>query len=385
MANLNSVFRPASESPAPNGSNPSGPGPNAPPSSAPATATDVHRHGSPTHRPHPPRSGSPAPSDVGSMPELETVSDSSADEEHDDESDRHYWRDDDDPPWSSEDEDDEGEEDEGRPVGVTRVELERVVEAIQNITIADSGGVDGEEPESHYTHHEGWDSGQGFREPPPPLSAFNSEEDEEAVPIEFLTALATMSGMIGTGPESEHAGGEGLIEEEDTLAQEPLPPVPSRPAETASLVEPSNLATTSYVEVPPSPSLILPVGSDAVTGSFPSSDILPSVTQSSPSPSITDVESATATSTSEPPVEARASADNQPIIEPPTDPPFMTDGRGRVVWSRAGSKSGPSSPASPSVPSHGRSGNRTAMAPAGTRRLTEHSETEAGEGERMML
>lgn len=380
-ANLNAVFaRPAGEAPVPNANNPSGPGPNIPLGSWPTTATDPRLPGNSTHRRRPPRSGSPVPSDVGSMPELETVSDSSADEEEDGEPEGRFWGDDDDPPWSSEDEEDEHE---GPSGGMTRVELGRIVEAIQNLTLGDSDGVDGEEPELHFMEHDSTDPGQGFHEPPPPSSAFNSEEDEEAVPNEFLTALATMSGMIGSGSETEHVGGEGSAEE-GAPPLEPSPSVSFSPVEMVSLAQPSNSATTPYIDIPSTSSHILPVDSDAAAAICPSSDTLPSLTQSLPSPSTTGPESATATPTLEPPAEAGAWACAQPSTGPPPDPPFMTDGRGRVVWSRAGSKSGPSSPAAPSSPSHGRGSTRTVTALHGTRRLTECPEGETGVGERMV-
>lgn len=379
-ANLNAVFpRPTGEAPVPNANNASGPGPNVPLGSWPTTATDARLPGNSTHRHRPPRSGSPVPSDVGSMPELETVSDSSADEEEDGEPEGRFWGDDDDPPWSSEDDE---EEDEGPGGRRTSIELGRIVEAIQNMTLGDSGSVDGEELESHFMEHDPSDSGQGFHEPPPPTSAFNSEEDEEAVPNEFLTALATMSGMIGSGPESEHVGGAGSAAGAPPL--EPSPPISSCPAETASPAEPSDPTTTSYIDITSISSHVLPVDSDAAAAIFPSSDTLSSLTQSLPSPSTTDPESAAATPNLEPPAEAGAWAGAQPSTGPPPDPPFMTDGRGRVVWSRTGPKSGPSLPAAPSSPSHGRGSTRTVTALHGTRRLTECSEGETGVGERMV-
>lgn len=283
-ANLNAVFtRTSGEQPVPTGNNTPGPGPTPRPASAPIITPDARDRGNTTERRRvvvsasgrQPRPSSPAPSDVGSMPELETVSDSSEEDDDDDsDGEGRYWRDDDDPPgdseWSSED------EDEDQDGAMDRIELVRVVEAIRNITLGAShpaavreqdilpghrdDGLSSDVDDVPYESAEEGDSGMDFREPPPPLVAFNSDEDEEAVPIGFLTALAAMSGMIGSDQELGLAGDTGNVEEDDDEEMPPLEPISrptlptSRQGVTSSTEEPPAPPTAPHVDVPSSSS-----------------------------------------------------------------------------------------------------------------------------------
>ncbi|EIW79237.1 hypothetical protein CONPUDRAFT_167020 [Coniophora puteana RWD-64-598 SS2] len=98
--------------------------------------------------------------------------------------------------------------------------------------------------------------------------------------------------------------GEALILHPSNIR--PASPAPSRPSSTSLPANPFAPQTPSTPPIPPSPSV-------PATAQSPSAS-----SKTSPTP---------------PSLPASASAPNQGSVEHNADPPFMTDGRGRVVWS----------------------------------------------------